>query len=84
MIFCGIYYSAFFGLSVAQVSTCNNFSSLHDSLCLKTEELLLVQALLNAATDLYIFLLPIKPIMQLNMQRGRKMAILIIFLAGAV
>ena len=84
MIFCGMYYSAFFGVSIAQVLTCDGLSSIRDSLCVKTQDLLLVQALLNAVTDVYIFLLPIKPIMQLNMRGGRKTAILIVFLAGAM
>lgn len=84
MIFCGIYYSAFFGVSVAQVVICNKLSSIYDSLCIKTQDLLLVQVLLNAATDLYIFLLPIVPIRQLNMRRRRKTGVLIVFLAGAV
>ena len=84
MIICGIYYSAFFGVSVAQVAICNKPSSLYDSLCVKTQDLLLVQVLLNAATDLYIFLLPIAPITQLNMRRRRKTGVLIVFLAGAV
>lgn len=84
IIFCVIYYTAFFGLSVAQVVTCDKASALYDPLCVKSLDLLLVQTVLNAATDAYVFLLPIKPIMQLNMRRGRKLGILTVFLAGAM
>ena len=79
-----VYHSATCGLAIAQIVKCAGLSDLHDSLCEKTPKLTVFTASMNMATDLYIFVLPIGPIMQLKVQKGRKYGILIIFLSGSV
>lgn len=84
IVFLTIYYAASFGLSVAQLMQCAQASALSNSLCAKTQSLTLFQSVLNVLTDLYVLALPIAPLMQLNMRRGKKLGVLILFLSGSM
>lgn len=79
MVFFTIYYVASLGLSMAQVMKCDRASALLDPLCVKTQSLTLFQAVVNVSTDLYVLVLPITPVMQLNMRRGKKLGVLVVF-----
>ena len=79
-----IYHSATFGLAIAQTIHCDRSSTGHDSLCEDIEKLTLFTSVMNMATDLYIFVLPIVPIMDLKVRREKKYGVLIIFLSGLV
>ena len=79
-----VYHSATIGLAIAQIVRCDRPSALRDALCKNTPNLTLFTSVMNLVTDLYIFILPISPIMGLNIKRGKKYGVLIIFLSGSV
>ena len=84
IVFFTTYYAASLGLSIAMVTKCDGPSSLRDSLCAKAQSLTLFQAVFNVSTDLYVFVLPIAPVVQLKMPQRKKLGVLIVFSSGFV
>jgi hypothetical protein len=52
--------------------------------CIKTTILPWLSGALNLTTDLYIFLLPIRPLWRLNMELARKLRLLAVFALGSL
>lgn len=83
MALCIAYHTAQFVFSVTQLSRCDNLVSRYDQLCLITQRVTLAMSVLNVFTDLYILLLPISPILALNITKGKRYGVLLIFLSGS-
>ena len=84
MALCIVYHTASFGIFVAEVSTCDSVVSMNDQICLIAPRVILATSVLNVFTNLYVLLLPINPILALNISRGKRYGVFFIFLSGSV
>ncbi|KAF7510577.1 hypothetical protein GJ744_006189 [Endocarpon pusillum] len=84
MVFFSIYHAAALGLSIAYLTKCDRPSTVRDSFCAKWQSLDVFQAVMNVSTDTYLLVLPIAPVMQLQIPQGKKLGVLMVFLCGFI
>ena len=82
IIFCFLFYTAYMGTQIGAVVRCDNTESTRYWLCRNNQILTLVSGVVNVATDLYLLILPIQPLMLLKLRGRRKLGLLLVFMAG--
>lgn len=83
MIIVCLFYTA---TSAAKIFECTPRSRIWDSsiegTCINVPSLLNISGLFNIITDMLILLVPVKSVWKLNMDRGRKVACVLLFSVG--
>ncbi|KIM95779.1 hypothetical protein OIDMADRAFT_59557 [Oidiodendron maius Zn] len=79
-----LFYVAYLGVQAALLKDCINLASLEVGVCKDLYALTIFQSAFNVVSDIFVFLIPIPCILKLQVRTGRKIGLLIIFLAGFV
>lgn len=87
LIYFGIAFQALYGSSVIFVqsfdlATCIGIKATSSQFCHTLWKFIIVQAVFNLVTDIYIFLLPIGVVCRLQMNRTKKIGVLAVFSTG--
>ncbi|KAL8788544.1 MAG: hypothetical protein Q9213_001617 [Squamulea squamosa] len=87
LIYFGIVFQALYGISVIvvlgfDISRCIGMKATLSQFCRTLWKFIIVQAVLNVVTDIYILLLPIGVVWRLQMNRTRRIGVLAVFSTG--
>lgn len=75
-------YASFIGLGIVREVECYSLTTLHKSLCLSSYKVNYTEAVFSALTDAYLLIMPIRVVMQLQLDLQRKMGVLMVFMTG--
>ena len=90
LVWAGIVFNAFFytgyaAVGVGEISVCVGLAQLQNPFCVFGAGILVViVSFINFLTDVYILILPIKHVLNLQMKRGRKIGLLVVFGSGVL
>lgn len=83
--FLTLFYISYLGVQIGFLMECVNLSSLQNNpLCENIYSLTIFQSVFNVCSDIYIFIIPILRITNLQVSKRQKLGVLCIFLAGLV
>lgn len=84
ILFICLFYAVYLCISIASTVQCATVSSQRLPLCKNGAITTIVTSVLNVCTDIYLLILPIRPILDLQLHRRQKVGLLIIFLSGVL
>ena len=73
---------SFWAVSIALVVECDSPHSLGIAICFDSGITTVVMTIISVVTDFYVLALPIKIVMSLNVNRGKKIGVAAVFLCG--
>lgn len=84
VVFFTLFYAGYLGVQVAYLMKCTDIASLERAPCSSLYPVTVFQGAFNVASDIYVFILPISQIVQLQVSKSQKIGLLLVFLAGFV
>ena len=84
IIFCVLFYGAYLGTSVAEPILCSSTGATSPICTSAVSAIVIYTSVLNVCTDIYILVLPIREIMDLQMRKRQRIGLLVVFLSGIV
>ena len=85
LLFTTFWYTAILGVAIAAIVKCNGLAQLSNQFCLNyAKPVVVMNAVINVVTDFYILVLPVPCVMKLQINRRRRIGLLLVFASGFV
>ena len=85
IVFQALFYSAMIGVANGSIAECNGPSQITNQYCKNYgKPVVVLNAAVNVATDIYILLLPIPRVLKLQLGRRHRLGLLLVFATGVV
>ena len=77
-----LFYTAFTACAIALEGLCTSTSATTNSFCVNNYKVVYLASIFGILSDVYVLILPIPPVMQLQFSSRRKLGVLLIFMTG--
>lgn len=83
--FITIYYTAIIGVAIGSIVKCNGLGQMSSRFCKNyAKPVVVMNAVINVVTDLYVLALPIPSVLKLQLNPKRRFGLLLVFASGIV
>ena len=85
ILFQALFYSAMIGVAIGSIVECSSSTEVTKQFCVNySRSVVVLNAVVNVITDIYVLLLPIPRILKLQLSNKHRVGLLLVFTTGTL